>query len=96
MKKAFPAKVYDFIGAGLPVLIAPGGELADMVNQSKIGVTFSEINPINIAAEIIRLKNDQVRMKSLRLSLVAVRSEFGRRLASRDFVSRLIGNQFSE
>ena len=96
MKKAFPAKVYDFIGAGLPVLIAPGGELADMVNQSKIGVTFSEINPINIAAEIIRLKNDQVRMKSLRSSLVAVRSEFGRRLASRDFVSRLVGNQFSE
>ena len=58
MKNAFPAKAYDYIGAGLPILIAPNGELAEMTKQSGIGLSFQKVDPQEITGEIIKLKNN--------------------------------------
>ena len=37
-KVAMPAKVYEYIGIGLPVVVAPEGELHDFVINENIGL----------------------------------------------------------
>ena len=36
-KVAMPAKVYEYVGMGLPILVAPEGELHDFVDTGNIG-----------------------------------------------------------
>lgn len=90
MKNAFPAKAYDYIGAGLPILIAPNGELAEMTKQSGIGLSFQKVDPREITGEIIKLKNNHEKWGKLESTLLEKRSMYGRRLASRHFLSALM------
>ncbi|MEK9773224.1 MAG: glycosyltransferase, partial [Opitutae bacterium] len=59
MTSAFPAKAYDYIGAGIPVLVGPRGELTQMVDRFNIGTTFEKISAKEVADTILRLKNDE-------------------------------------
>ncbi len=90
MKKAFPAKAYDFIGAGLPMLVGPGGELADAVERMGCGVSFAKVYPEKVAQFIVELKQDYARWSVMRDQTLQYRSDFGRRkLASLHFPSIL-------
>ena len=90
IKKAFPAKAYDFIGAGLPMLVGPGGELADAVERMGCGVSFAKIYPEKVAQFIVELKQDSARWSVLRDQTLQYRMDFGRReLASLHFSSIL-------
>jgi glycosyltransferase involved in cell wall biosynthesis len=90
MKKAFPAKAYDFLGAGLPMLVGPDGELADAVEKMGCGVSFAKISPEEVAQCIIKLKQDSARWSLLREQVLWHRGDFGRRkLASLHFSSIL-------
>ena len=90
MKKAFPAKAYDFIGAGLPMLVGPGGELADAVERMGCGVSFAKVYPEKVAQFIVELKQDSARWSLLRDQTLQHRMDFGRReLASLHFSSIL-------
>ena len=66
MKKAFPAKAYDFLGAGLPMLVGPEGELADAVERMGCGVSFTKVSPQEVAQSIVELKQDSARWSLLR------------------------------
>ena len=59
MRSAFPAKAYYYIGAGIPVLAGPRGELTQIVDQFKIGKTFEKISAKEIADSILSLKKDE-------------------------------------
>jgi len=90
MKKAFPAKAYDFLGAGLPMLVGPAGELADAVERMGCGVSFTKVSPEEVAQSIIELKQDSARWSLLRDQTLQHRRDFGRRkLASLHFSSIL-------
>ena len=90
MKKAFPAKAYDFLGAGLPMLVGPEGELADAVERMGCGVSFTKVSPQEVAQSIIELKQDSARWSLLRDQTLQHRNDFGRRkLASLHFSSIL-------
>ena len=90
MKKAFPAKAYDFIGAGLPMLVGPEGELADAVERMRCGVSFAKVYPEKVAQFIVELKQDYARWSVMRDQTLQHRSDFGRRkLASLHFPSIL-------
>ena len=90
MKKAFPAKAYDFLGAGLPMLVGPEGELADAVERMGCGVSFTKVSPQEVAQSIIELKQDSARWSLLRDQVIQHRNYFGRRkLASLHFSSIL-------
>jgi glycosyltransferase involved in cell wall biosynthesis len=90
MKKAFPAKAYDFIGAGLPMLVGPKGELADAVERMGCGVSFAKVSPEKVAQFIVELKQDSDRWSLLRDQTLQHRNDFGRRkLASLHFSSIL-------
>jgi glycosyltransferase involved in cell wall biosynthesis len=90
MKKAFPAKAYDFLGAGLPMLVGPEGELADAIERMGCGVSFAKVTPEKVAQSIVELKQDSARWSLLREQALQHRRDFGRRkLASLHFSSIL-------
>ena len=92
MKKAFPAKAYDFLGAGLPMLVGPAGELAEAVESMGCGVSFTKVSPEEVSQSIIELKQDSARWSLLRDQTIQHRNYFGRRkLASLHFTSMLKG-----
>lgn len=88
MKKAFPAKAYDYIGAGLPILAGPSGELADFINNWKMGLTFPVIDPKNIANAIVQLKSGHEDWLDMRANLQEIRNNFGRRKIAREFFTK--------
>ena len=93
MKSAFPAKAYDYIGAGIPVLAGPKGELTQVVNHFNIGITFEKISAKEVADIILGLKNDDIWFKMC-AHVKKCRQNFGRRNISREFFSHgfLINN----
>ena len=88
MKKAFPAKAYDYIGAGLPILAGPSGELVDMVARRGIGVTFSNISPKVVADSIVGIKNDQVKWAKMCKAVKESRMHFGRRKIAKTYFTK--------
>ena len=79
MRKALPAKAFDFLGAGLPVLASPGGELTGMIEEEGMGIGFEKNDPERIARAILDLHEDHERLEALRKSVLSARPKFGRR-----------------
>ena len=95
MKKVFPAKAYDYIGAGLPILAGPDGEMCETVRSLHLGVTFDQTNPEMIAKKIVELKTHNLLWTKLSLAVKSNRSQFGRRKILKDFLKKehhLLGN----
>ncbi|MAK46739.1 MAG: hypothetical protein CMI24_05740 [Opitutae bacterium] len=84
-KFAMPAKVYEYIGMGLPLLVAPGGELCDFVNSWKIGLAYETLDAGQIAREIVALKADFQKYAKFKDHVISCRSKFDRRSQSSDF-----------
>ena len=85
MKNAFPAKSYDFIGAGLPQIIGPSGEFCDLISKHGAGIVLKDINPSEIAQEIVNLKNDNQRFFEMSDNVSNIRKFFGRREIVKSF-----------
>ena len=85
MKNAFPAKSYDFIGAGLPQLVGPKGELAETISKSGAGVSFKKINPERIARTIIDIKNNPDMLLAMRDQVILDRKNYGRRKIAQSY-----------
>ena len=85
MKNAFPAKSYDFIGAGLPQIVGPVGEFCDKITEHKTGIVVKDINPREIAQRIISLKNDKHSLMEMRANVLRIRKLFGRRGIAKTF-----------
>ena len=84
-KFAMPAKVYEYIGMGLPLLAAPGGELCDFVNSWNIGLAYEKLDTDQIAKEIIALKADFQKYAKFKDQVISCRPKFDRRSQSSDF-----------
>ncbi len=85
MKNAFPAKAYDFIGAGIPVLAGPQGELTDMVEELNLGITFPVVTAQRVADAILDIKDKKDYWYSKCAHVQKSRKNFGRRKIARDF-----------
>jgi glycosyltransferase involved in cell wall biosynthesis len=92
MKNAFPAKAYDYIGAGIPVLAGPRGELTQIVDQFKIGTRFEKISAKEVADTILHLKNDSEVWTKMCANVKKCRLNFGRRKIARKFFSQGLFN----
>ena len=79
MKNAFPVKSYEFIGAGLPQLVGPFGELSKSISKLGMGVSFEKINPSQIAHSIVELKKDPTKLIEMRKNVLTNRDLFGRK-----------------
>jgi glycosyltransferase involved in cell wall biosynthesis len=64
---ALPNKLFDYIQAGVPVLVSPFPEMQKIVNNYEIGTIYDHKNPKELAAkitEIFELKNRYQKWKS--------------------------------
>ncbi len=93
MRSAFPAKAYDYIGAGIPVLAGPKGELTQLVDQFNIGRTFEKISAKEVADIILGLKKDEDVWSKMCANVKKCRLNFGRRNIAREFFSHGLFNQ---
>ena len=62
---ALPNKIFEYLAADLPVLVAHYPEAARLVSDHKVGLTFDPYDPGSIAASINRLVLDPVLKTSL-------------------------------
>ncbi len=96
MENAFPAKVYDYIGAGLPVLAAPSGELTRILNDLKLGETFAKVDPSSIAKAIVRIKESPSVWSTMCAEVRKTRSIFGRRKIANTYFTNQLAIQLNE
>jgi len=92
MKNAFPAKAYDYIGAGLPMLVGSNGEFANEVERMGCGVSINNFSADEIAKTIIELKNNPKRLSILRDQTLLHRPAFGRHKLAREYFSSHLVN----
>ena len=78
-KVAMPAKVYEYIGMGLPIVVAPEGELHDFVINGNIGLAFKKMDITQIADSIVALVNDQARYELYKKQILSIRTQFDRK-----------------
>ena len=78
-KVAMPAKVYEYIGMGLPIVVAPEGELHDFVINENIGLAFKKMDISQIADSLVALEKDKTRYEHYKKQIQSVRTEFDRK-----------------
>jgi|GEM_PF-6157275 len=61
----WPTKVFDYLRAGLPVLIAAGPEITDLVLSNQAGEPIADTSPRGIAREINHLFQDREKFERL-------------------------------
>lgn len=62
-KEAFPVKVFEYVGSGLPVIMAPPGEAGEIIQSKSLGHEFQNYDVPGMAQKIRTLRNYQVEIK---------------------------------
>ena len=88
MKNAFPAKAYDYIGAGIPILAGPDGEFSQMVEELNIGISFEKVSANKVADSILEIKNKKDNWSKMCTQVKKNRKNFGRRKIAQEFFKR--------
>ena len=78
MRKALPAKTFDFMGAGLPMIVSPGGELLELVAKEGMGIGFQKNDAPKIAQSIVDLSQGRDQLETLRGNVLRARTRYGR------------------
>jgi len=78
MRKALPAKTFDFMGAGLPMVVSPGGELLELVAKEGMGIGFHKNDAPKIAQAIVDLHQEKDQLETLRANALIARTRYGR------------------
>ena len=86
---AMPAKVFEYLGVGLPVLAAPEGELLELLREREIGLAFDSVDPQAMAEAVVSLKNDAEAWARMSSKARALRPELDRRTIAVNFAERL-------
>ena len=89
MRKALPAKVFDYLGAGLPVLSSPAGELSAFLLERGVGLTFERTDPKAIASAIVAFKKDPERQARMATNVRALLPSLDRRVQAVRFAEHL-------
>jgi len=85
---AVPSKLYEAMGAGLPVLLAIEGEAAEIVREADCGVVVKSEEPTELAAAIRSLRGSVEERRRL--------GDNGRRAATGRFNRSKLTRQFAE
>lgn len=63
LELTMPNKLFDSLGAGLPVVVAAGGELARFVRESGLGEVFDDGDGLSAASAIRRVLDSDLRSR---------------------------------
>ncbi|MCU0460218.1 MAG: hypothetical protein MUE37_14145 [Bacteroidales bacterium] len=72
---SLPNKVFDYIAAGLPVLVSPLPEVAALVERYGCGIVLTGVTPDEIAGQLQKLADDRPLLLSLRRNAEEARRE---------------------
>lgn len=87
---AVPSKLYEAMGAGLPVILMTGGEAEDIVNKAEAGIVVPPGDVRAFAAAIRRLVNNpQERQAMGARGRQAAITRFDRETIANDFIDHL-------
>ncbi|MEW6749718.1 MAG: glycosyltransferase family 4 protein [Candidatus Latescibacterota bacterium] len=86
---SFPVKVYEFIGAGVPVLVTPVSEGGDFVARHGVGFQFAPDDEDGLFARLRRCYDHPGELQELAQRCLALRSQFARSRLSEDYAARL-------
>jgi glycosyltransferase involved in cell wall biosynthesis len=70
-----PNKIFDYLHAGLPVLVSRLVELEKIVNEYKVGAYIDSHEPSHIACRIEKLFEDPQQLRTWQLNTVRARQE---------------------
>ena len=56
-KEAFPVKVFEYVGSGIPVIMSPPGEAGKIIMSQELGKEFQNSQIKEMAEEVRRLKH---------------------------------------
>lgn len=90
---SLPNKVFDYISAGIPVIVSPLPEVSALISEFGCGIILSEVTPAEIAAKLMLLKNDASLLASLKKNAVVAAPELTwerEQIAEQDLFSRVI------
>lgn len=93
-RNAFPVKIYEFIGVGIPVIVTPISEAGEFVENNKIGFQFSTNQFNEIFSTIIYLKENQEKLKKLSENILKIRGRFSREKIAKNFAEALVKKIF--
>jgi glycosyltransferase involved in cell wall biosynthesis len=83
-----PNKFFDYLAAGLPVLINYPGWVAGIIEEEGCGVPVPPEDPASFVDALVQLKNDSSKTKLM--------GEKARRLAMNEFSRDRLSDQFAE
>jgi glycosyltransferase involved in cell wall biosynthesis len=72
---SLPNKLFDYIAAGLPVLVSPLPEVSALVNSFGCGIVLDEVSPEEIARKLQQLADDRSLLLRLRQGAEMAREE---------------------
>ncbi|MCI0522420.1 MAG: glycosyltransferase [Bacteroidales bacterium] len=72
---SLPNKLFDYIAAGIPVVVTPLPEVSAVVSRYKCGIILSEMTPEAIRETLTRLRDDRLLLKSLKEGAAGARKE---------------------
>lgn len=71
-KFSLPNKLFDYIGAGIPVIASDLYEIRRVLNEHRCGILIPEVNPREISKAIVILRDDRTLLAELKKnSLIA-------------------------
>jgi len=72
---SLPNKLFDYIAAGIPVVVSPLPEVASLISRYGCGVVIGEVTPGAIAIALESLRDDRGFLLSLRMKTAEARRE---------------------
>ncbi len=87
--KSIPVKVYEYIGAGLPVIRTPLGDCGEMLEHFQIGFQFSPDDIDAIADKIVEISKNETMQKQMQKRLEKRRLDFSRSRSVQAFIDQL-------
>lgn len=90
-KGAIPSKIFENLAFGKPILLGVDGEARDLfIDEGKCGLYFTPENEQELAANIVKLKNDKLLREELgNNGIVYVNDKFDRRKIAVSFYNQL-------
>jgi glycosyltransferase involved in cell wall biosynthesis len=80
---AFPVKIFEYIGAGLPVITTPVSEAVIELKEKQMGLLFSNTQVDEIVNAIYRLAHDPNEYLKLQQNVLRYRQDYSREAGAR-------------
>ena len=75
-----PAKLFECMAMGIPVLHGVEGESAEIVKKEMVGMVFEPENSVELVDKLLFLKDDHLKYEELRANCLAAAKHYDRKV----------------